>query len=68
MTKETPVLAFSCEFCEIFKNKCFEKHLWAAASDTIIFTNFHGQYEGSATDLKQRRYRTEKRAWKYLED
>ena len=53
MKKETAVQAFSCEFCEIFKNICSEKYFWAAACDPIIFNNFDGQYEGPATDLKQ---------------
>ena len=26
--KETPALAFSCEFCKIFKHIIFTKHLW----------------------------------------
>ena len=29
--RKTPVL-FSCEFCEIFKNNYFEKHMGVAAS------------------------------------
>ena len=35
--KETLAQAFSCEFCEIFKNTFFTKQLWTTASD-ICFT------------------------------
>ena len=27
----------SCEYCDIFKNSCFEQHLWTAASDSFSF-------------------------------
>ena len=30
--KETLVLVFDCEFCEISKNTCFTEHLWMNAS------------------------------------
>ena len=30
--KETPTLMFFCEYCEIFKNTCFEEHLRTTAS------------------------------------
>ena len=30
--KETPTLVFFCEYCEIFKNIYFEKHLRTTAS------------------------------------
>ena len=30
--KETPAQGFSCEFCKIFKNTFFAKHLWMTAS------------------------------------
>ena len=30
--KETPIQAFSCEFCEIFRNTFFTEHLQATAS------------------------------------
>ena len=30
--KETVAQVFSCEFCEIFKNTFFKKHLWMIAS------------------------------------
>ena len=33
--KETQVQVFSCEFCEIFKNTCFTKHLRATASGLV---------------------------------
>ena len=36
--KETLSQVFSCEFCEIFKNTFFTKHLWETAS--AICTNF----------------------------
>ena len=29
---ETPIQVFSCEYCEVFKNTCFEKHLRMAVS------------------------------------
>ena len=32
--KETPTQAFSCEYCKIFKNTYFEKHLQTAASNS----------------------------------
>ena len=31
--KETPTLVFFCEYCEIFKNTYFEKHLRTTASE-----------------------------------
>ena len=30
---------FSCEYCKIFKNTYFEKHLWTAASENQDFSN-----------------------------
>ena len=33
--KETQAEAFSYEFCEIFKNNCFEEHLRSAASEHL---------------------------------
>ena len=32
LKKETPAQVFSCEFCKIFKNSFFTKHLWMTAS------------------------------------
>ena len=32
LLKKTPAQVFSCEYCEIFKNTCFEKQLQMAAS------------------------------------
>ena len=34
MKKETPTRAFSCEFCDIFKNTVFTEHLQRIASGT----------------------------------
>ena len=31
--EETLAQAFSCEFCEIYKNSFFTEHLWATASE-----------------------------------
>ena len=31
LLKETPTQVFSCEYCKIFKNTCFEQHLRMAA-------------------------------------
>ena len=33
--KETPTQVFSCEYCELFKNNYFEKHLQMAAPGFI---------------------------------
>ena len=33
--KETPVKVFSCEFCEIFQNSFFVKHLWPVTAVNI---------------------------------
>ena len=33
--KETPTLVFFCEYCEVFKNTCFEEHLLMAVSDFL---------------------------------
>ena len=33
--KEALAQAFSCEFCEIFKNTFFTDHLWATASNNF---------------------------------
>ena len=30
---------FSCEYCEIFKNSYFQKHLWTAASENHNFSD-----------------------------
>ena len=30
---QRPLQIFSCEYCEIFINTYFEKHLWTAASE-----------------------------------
>ena len=32
--KETPILVFSCEFCENINNTFFTNHLWTIASET----------------------------------
>ena len=32
MPEETPIQVFFCEYCEIFKNTYFEKHLRTTAS------------------------------------
>ena len=34
LKKETLAQLFSCEFCQMFKNIFFTKHLWTAASVT----------------------------------
>ena len=34
--KENPPQVFSCKYCEIFKNSCFEEYLGTAASSLII--------------------------------
>ena len=34
-----PSQVFSCEYCEIFKNTYFEKHLWTAASENQDFSD-----------------------------
>ena len=34
--KEIPTQVFPCEYCEIFKNTCFEEHLRTAASVLLI--------------------------------
>ena len=43
--KETLAQVFPCEFCEIFKNTCFEKHLRTTASDYFEISqwNIQGQ-------------------------
>ena len=33
--KETPALAFSCEYCKIFKNNCFEEDLQTIGSEYL---------------------------------
>ena len=35
--KETLAQVFSCEFCEISKNTFLTEHVWATASDELIF-------------------------------
>ena len=36
--KETSTQVFSCEYCKILKNTCFEEHLRTAAS--VLYKNF----------------------------
>ena len=36
---QRPAQVFSCEYCEIFKNTYFEKHLWTAASENQDFSD-----------------------------
>ena len=36
---QQPAQAFSCEYCEIFKNNYFEKRLWTAASQNQDFSD-----------------------------
>ena len=36
---QRPAQVFSCEYCEIFKNTYFEKHLWTAASENQGFSD-----------------------------
>ena len=36
LSKETPTQVFTCEYCEIFKNKYFEKHLRTTASRRFL--------------------------------
>ena len=51
--KEALAQAFSCEFCEIFKNTFFTDHLWATASnnfkleDKLGFTSNYISLQGS---------------------
>ena len=40
LKKETLAQVFSCEFCEIFKNAFFAKHLRMTASDILEAFNF----------------------------
>ena len=39
--KETPTQVFFCEYCEIFKNTYFEKHLRTTASVNSRAAVFH---------------------------
>ena len=39
---ETLTQMFSCEYCEAFKNTCFEEHLQTAA--TVIFQNYFPEH------------------------
>ena len=32
LLKKTPTQVFSCEICKLFKNNCFEEHLWKSTS------------------------------------
>ena len=36
---QRPAQVFSCEYCKIFKNNYFEKHLWTAASQNQNFSD-----------------------------
>ena len=38
LIKKTPVQVFSCEFCKIFKNPFWQKHLWTTASGFFSFS------------------------------
>ena len=40
LKKETLAQVFSCDFCEIFKNAFFAKHLLMTASDILEAFNF----------------------------
>ena len=37
--RQRPAQVFSCEYCKIFKNNYFEKHLWTAASQYQDFSD-----------------------------
>ena len=39
LLKKTLAQVFFCEFCEIFKNTFFPKHLWATASGDRVKIN-----------------------------
>ena len=41
-TEAAPKQVFSCEYCEIFKNTYFEKHLQTTASVDSKATKFQG--------------------------
>ena len=38
LCQETLAQAFSCEFCETYRNTCFTEHLWTTASNTSSLT------------------------------
>ena len=46
-SKETPTQVFSYEYCEIFKNVCFEEHLQTTASDlkTVLHKKFNYKWQ-----------------------
>ena len=35
LLKKAPMQVVSCKICEIFKNNCFEEHLWTTASKLV---------------------------------
>ena len=39
--KETLAQAFSCEFCEIYKNPFSTEHLWAPVSNKILYSDIN---------------------------
>ena len=51
LLKWTPTQTFSCEYCEIFKNTYFEKHLWTAASVSKRFSWVTSEAESFYADL-----------------
>ena len=50
--KETPTQVFSCEYCAVFKNTYFEKHLGTAASKSLIRRHFFLHITISSSWLK----------------
>ena len=46
LKKEILTQAFSCEFCEIFKNTIFTAHFRETASEILSFSKFLEAYSG----------------------
>ena len=46
LNKETPTQMFSCEYCKIFNNICFEEHLCMTASENNDKKRFLGKATG----------------------
>ena len=50
LLKEALAQVFSCEYCKIFKNTCFEEHLWTSERFATWATNITGKI-GSEDDF-----------------